>query len=60
MEKKLSKSTNRRFFGVCGGIAEYLDIDPTIIRLCFVLSTFCCGFGLVPYILCAIIMPDAE
>jgi phage shock protein PspC (stress-responsive transcriptional regulator) len=59
MEKRLTKSKNdRKLFGVCGGLGEYFGIDPTLVRLAFVLLTlFGGGIGLVLYIVLAIIMP---
>ena len=57
--KQLCKSnTNKKIAGVCGGIGEYFDIDPTIVRLGFVALSFMFGGGLVVYILASIIMPD--
>ena len=44
--------------GVCGGLAEYLNIDPTLVRLAWVLLVFCAGGGIFAYILAAIIMPS--
>jgi phage shock protein C len=44
-------------FGVAGGIAQYLEVDPVIIRIAFVLLTFLHGGGLLIYIICAIVMP---
>ncbi len=59
MQKKLYKSnTNKKIDGVCGGIAEYFDIDPTIVRLAFVLFA-CMGGGILAYIICMIIIPPA-
>ena len=58
MEKKLHKSSNRMLAGVCGGVAEYLDVDPTLIRLAWVLITAMGGAGLLAYIAAAIIMPE--
>ena len=43
--------------GVCAGIADYLDTDPTIIRILWVLFVFCAGGGILAYLLCWIIMP---
>ena len=43
--------------GVCGGIAEYFDIDPVIVRIVFLLSTLFTGVGLVAYIICALVFP---
>ena len=59
--KELRKSgTNKRIAGVCGGIGEYFDIDPTLIRLGFVALSFMFGGGLVAYVLASIIIPDGE
>lgn len=60
MGKKLYKSSNRILAGVCGGIAEYLDWDPTIVRLIYALiSVFSAGFpGLLLYLIAMLIMPD--
>ena len=59
--KKLCKSnTNRKICGVCGGIAEYLNLDPTLVRLGFLIVSMAAGSGLLAYIVAAIIMPDAE
>ncbi len=56
--KKLYRSsTDRIFLGVCGGIGEYLDVDPTVIRLLAVLLGFT-GSGLVAYLVAAIIIPE--
>lgn len=57
--KRLYKSqTNKMLCGVCGGVAEYLNIDPTIIRLIWAVLILAVGTGLLAYILAAIIMPD--
>ena len=58
MDKKLTKSSNRMLCGVCAGIAEYLGMDPTVIRLLWVILTFCGGSGILAYIIAAIIMPE--
>ena len=56
--KRLYKSSvNCMLCGVCGGIAEYFDIDPTLVRLVWVLITLAAGAGLLLYIIAAIIMP---
>lgn len=60
--RTLTKSSHERMIaGVCGGLAEYFDIDPTLVRVGYVLlSIFSAGFpGLLVYIILAIIMPDA-
>lgn len=57
MQKKLYKSNkNKMLDGVCGGIAEYFDIDPTLIRLAAVIFGLS-GSGLLLYIAAAIIIP---
>lgn len=55
--KKLRKGTNRMLAGVCSGIAEYFNIDVTIIRILFVLFGFT-GTGVLAYLICAIVMPN--
>lgn len=58
MSKKLYKiEKGKKIDGVCGGIAEYFDIDPTIIRLVWILFCACCGSGIIAYIIAAIVMP---
>lgn len=58
--KKLTKSGNRMICGVCGGIGEYLGIDPTVIRLIWVIfSIASLGTGILAYIIAALIMPEA-
>lgn len=58
MKKRLYKiDQGKKLDGVCGGIAEYLDIDPTIIRLLWILFTACAGNGIIAYIIAAIVMP---
>ncbi len=57
--KKLYKSNqNKVIAGVCGGIAEYFDIDPTIIRLAWVLFCLIGGSGVLGYIICALVIPS--
>lgn len=56
--KKLYRSyDNRIIAGVCGGVAEYLNLDPTIIRLIWILLSFGFGFGILTYLLAIIIVP---
>lgn len=58
-EKQLYKSkSNKIIAGVAGGIAEYLEIDPIIIRLLFIVLAFINGSGILLYILLMIIMPE--
>ena len=59
MEKQLYRSTNNKVIsGVCGGIAEYFEIDPTIVRLLWALITITGGIGIIAYIVCIIIIPE--
>lgn len=56
--KRLTKSrTQRMICGVCGGFAEYLNMDPTIVRLIMVVF-MCMGWGFLAYFIAAIIMPE--
>ena len=58
-QKKLYKSkTNRVLFGVCGGLGEYFNIDPTLIRLGMVVLICGAGTGLLAYIVAAMIIPE--
>ena len=61
-KKKLTRSRNKMLGGVCAGIAEYFDIDPTIVRAIYaLLSVFSAGFpGLLLYLILLIIMPNSE
>ena len=57
-QKKLTKSSeNRMICGVCAGVGEYLGIDPTVVRLAWVLLTFVGAAGIIAYIIAAIVMP---
>lgn len=58
MGKRLYKSrTDKKLDGVCAGIANYFNIDPTLIRLAWVVFALACGSGLLAYIIAAIIIP---
>ena len=57
--KKLHKSSSQKMIaGVCGGIAEYFGVDPTLVRLGFVAFALLAGSGLLAYLIAAIIMPQ--
>ncbi len=57
--KRLTRSnTDRKLAGVCAGIAEYFDIDPTIVRIGWIVFSLMGGCGLLAYILCALLMPE--
>ena len=56
---RLHKSTkDKKLAGVCGGLAEYLGVDPTIVRLAWALLMLGWGTGVAAYILCAILLPE--
>ena len=58
MEKKLYRSkTDKKLCGVCGGLAEYLGIDSTVVRLILVLAVLFAGVGFLAYIIAALVMP---
>ena len=58
MKKRLHRSNeNKVVAGVCGGIAEYFDMDPTLIRLAWILFCALGGSGILAYIIAAIIIP---
>lgn len=59
MKKLYRSNTDRKLCGVCGGLAEYFDIDPTIIRLIFVFLTLFGGGGLLIYLICALVIPKS-
>ena len=57
--KKLYKSNNKKICGVCAGVAEYFNIDPTIVRLIWAAFTLAGGSGVIIYIIAALIMDDS-
>lgn len=57
--KKLMKSRNdRKLCGVCGGLAEYLNVDSTMVRLIWALLVLAAGTGVLAYLVAALIMPE--
>ena len=58
MEKKLYRSkTDKKLVGVCGGIAKYFNIDPTIVRVIWALVSLS-SVGILAYIICAFVIPE--
>ena len=58
MKKRLHRSNeNKVIAGVCGGIAEYFGVDPTVVRLLWVLFSLMGGSGILAYIIAALIIP---
>ena len=60
MKKLYRSESNRVIAGVCGGIAEYFEIDPTLVRLGFVIFSLAGGSGVLLYLIAAVVMPKSE
>ena len=59
-KKRLTRSDDKMIGGVCVGLAEYLDIDPTIVRIVWVLMVLFAGFGILLYVILWLIMPKQQ
>lgn len=57
-QRLIRSRRDRMLFGVCGGLGEYFDVDPLLVRLAFVLITLAGGAGVLAYIVLAVIMPE--
>ncbi len=57
MAKRLVKG-EKKLFGVCSGLANYFDVDPTLMRALFVIAVLMAGTGVLAYIVLAFIMPN--
>ena len=55
---KTRSTTDRKIAGVCGGIAEYLNVDPTVVRIIFLFAFLCGSFGLWAYLIVWIAAPE--
>ena len=59
MQKKLYRSkSDRVIVGVCGGVAEYFNIDPTVVRVIWAVTSIFAFAGVVAYIVCAFVIPE--
>ena len=58
MKKLYRSTTDKKFMGVCGGLAEYFGVDATIVRVIFVVAAFTGGIGLLAYIVMAVLVPE--
>lgn len=59
MKKKLYRSTrDRKIAGVCGGVAEYLNVDPTVVRAIWAVLGLCAFAGIGAYLVCILIIPE--
>jgi len=57
--KRIYKIENdKKIFGVCGGVAEYFEIDPTLVRVIWTVLSFGYGFAIIVYLICAFIFPQ--
>ena len=52
-----TEKNEAKILGVCGGIAEYFDVDPTIVRVIWIFMVFAFGTGILAYFICALCMP---
>lgn len=60
-QKRLTRSTeNKVIAGVCSGLADYFELDPTLMRVIFVIAFFAFGIGIIPYVILWIVMPPAS
>ena len=61
MAKRLTRDVrNKKIAGVCAGIANYFDIDPTIVRLIWGVAFFVYGIGLIPYLILWFVLPEDD
>ena len=59
MQKKLYRSTtDKKLAGVCAGFAEYLNMDPTVVRVIWAIVSVCAGAGVLAYLICALLIPE--
>lgn len=59
MKKKLYRIKDGKMLaGVCGGVAEFFDLDPTIVRILWALVAWFAGVGIIAYLICAFIVPE--
>ena len=59
MKKLIRSTTDRKIAGVCGGLGEYFGVDPTLIRIGWVVFCLLGGSGILAYLICALIIPEA-
>lgn len=57
MAKKLYRSRDGVLLGVCGGLADYFDVDPVLVRVLFILGAILGGPGILAYLLMAVVVP---
>ena len=60
MEKRLTRDVkNKKIAGVCAGIANYFDLDPTLVRVIWILLVCVAGTGVLAYLIAGAVMPEA-
>ena len=57
-QKRLTRSRDKKIAGVCGGVATYMDIDPTIVRILFLIVAFAGGAAILAYLIIWIVTPE--
>lgn len=57
MAKRLYLAEDKKIAGVCGGVAEYMGVDPTIVRLLWLIAVVAYGTGLLAYLICWVVIP---
>lgn len=61
MQKRLYRARfDRKILGVCSGVAQYFDMDPTLVRLAWILFTCIGGAGILAYLIAAIVIPESD
>ena len=58
MKKLYRSNQNRMLAGVCGGIAEYFNIDPTVVRIAWAILSLVGALGIMAYVICLVLMPE--
>lgn len=59
-KKRLTRASNGMIGGVCAGIAEYMNLDPTIVRIVWILMVFFAGFGVLLYFILWLVIPKQK
>ncbi len=60
MKRLYRKADSKKIAGVCSGLGEYFNVDPTLVRIIFLLVTFFWGFGVLVYLVCWMAMPSKD
>ncbi len=60
MKRLYRRTDSKKIAGVCSGLGEYFNVDPTLVRIIFLLVTFFWGFGVLVYLVCWMAMPSKD